>query len=155
DRRGETFDRRALSVLAGDEANLARSPLVEIVAHRLQSLRLVVGDLEENLVGLDRVDQPLRRSSGELLPGCVRGTGVLQPQVAVEHREDLRGEVAALGEQVPGALAANGDLASKLGPEYDQRFGVEATVLDESERQSIDAGAPGHVGEAFAGRDQG
>ena len=52
--------------------------------------------------------------------GGIRGAGILQPQVILEHREDLRGEIAALGQQMPGPLAADRDLVGKLGPEQDQ-----------------------------------
>ena len=56
---------------------------------------------------------------------------------------------------MPGALAADRDLVGKLGPEQDQRLGVEAAVLDEAEAQRIDPGAPGDVGRAFAGGGDG
>ena len=42
-----------------------------------------------------------------------------------------------------GALAADRDLVGKLGLEQDQRLGIEAAILDEAERQRVDAGAPG------------
>ena len=49
------------------------------------------------------------------------------------------------------SLTPHGDLFRKIGPEEDQAFGIEATIFDEAEGQRIDTGAPGHIGEAFAG----
>ena len=53
-----------------------------------------------------------------------------------------------------GALAAHRDLVGEIGREDDQRLGVEPAVLDEAERQGIDASAPGCFGQAIAGRGE-
>ena len=143
-----------LLVPAGDEADLARPPVVEVEALRAEARGFVRAGLEEDLVGLDRIDQALGRGLGKRLRRGIGRAGILEPQPVLEQREDLRGEHPALGQQMAGAFAADLDLIGKVGPEQDQRLGVEPAVLDESERQRVDAGPPGDVGRAFAGGRQ-
>ena len=81
----------------------------------------------------------------------IGGAGIVEPQIVFEHRQQLRGEHPALGQQMAGALAADRDLVGKLGPEQDQRLGIQPAILDEAERQGVDPRAPGDVGRAFAG----
>src|SRR6185369_7222856 len=129
---------------------LAWSPFIEIEALGAEAVGLVGGSPDEDLVRLNWIDQPLRRCPGQRLRCGIGGTGILQPQVTVEHRQYLRGEEASLGEQMAGALAANRDLIGKFGPEQDQCFSIHPAILDEAEAHRVDPRAPGQVREGFA-----
>src|SRR6478735_4965647 len=64
-------------------------------AMRGRSSALGGGAAQEHLVGFDRVQQPLGSGSGDLGRGGVGSGGVVQPQVVLEHGEDLGGEITA------------------------------------------------------------
>lgn len=83
----------------------------------------------EQAAGAARRDV-LRRSIGGLRIG--------KPQVTIQHREDLRGEIPALALQVPGALAAIADLRRCPGVEQDHRLRPHPAVLDEAEGEAVD-----------------
>src|SRR3546814_6983573 len=73
----------------------------------LAQLRVFGGaHAQDHFIGLDRIDQPVGRGSGEQCRAGIGGGGVGAPHVAIEHREDLRGEIAPLRQQQPRALAA-------------------------------------------------
>src|SRR5690348_5975667 len=95
---GETVERFALLVPAGDDADLTRAPFIEIEALRPQALAFLIAHAEENLVRFDGIDEPVLSGGSDFLRGRVGGAGIVEPQIAFEHREDLRGEVAALGQ---------------------------------------------------------
>ena len=95
------------------------------------------------------MDQPLVPAA--LASACaarIGGAGVGEPQIVLEHRQQLRGEEAALGQQMPGPLAQARHRLGQRRVEEDQRLGVHPAILDEAERQHVDAGAPGQVGRA-------
>ena len=64
---------------------------------------------------------------------------ILQPEVAIEHGEDLRCEVAALALQVARTLAAIADKVGLSRVEQHHSFGAHAPVLDEAESEALNA----------------
>jgi hypothetical protein len=88
----------------------------------------------------------VRRGPAQQRGPGIGGVRVAQPDVGVEHRDQLRGEKAALGLEMPRALAPHLAGFGEVGAEEHQRFGTHAAILDEAEAQRIDPGAPRDIG---------
>ena len=58
----EALERFALLVPAGDQADLARTPIVKIETLRAEPVGFGGRDVQEDLVGFHRIDQSLRCS---------------------------------------------------------------------------------------------
>ena len=85
----------------------------------------------------------------------IGGAAIVEPTVVFDECEQLRREIAALGQEVPGALAPHERLVGQGGVEQDQGLGAHPAVLDKAKRQRLDPGAPSQVGRALSGRGDG
>ena len=106
----------ALGLVPGDhQARLAVvrwPPVVELEARRAQALASLDAKAHEYLVALDRVQQVRRRGRvRHALRERVAALGVALPQAGLDVGEELRSDVARLGEQVAGALAPQLEVA--------------------------------------------
>src|SRR5437763_1280996 len=88
-RRSCLFQRAALLVAAGDEANVAGSAVVEIETLGAQTSGLLGAGANEHLIRLDRIDQPVAGGGCKGLRRVVRGAGVRQPKITFDHCENL------------------------------------------------------------------
>ena len=60
---------------------------------------------------------------------ALAAAGELPPQIALQHRQDLRRQKPRLGEQVPAPLAAIGETLRERRVEEDDRLAATAPVL--------------------------
>jgi hypothetical protein len=65
--------------------------------------------------------------------------GRAQPQVALEHRDVLGGQEAALGGQLHGLLADPLEVLGQLGPQEDDGLAEDHAVLGPAERDGVHA----------------
>src|SRR5947209_774001 len=100
-------------VEGGDEADAVALPTVELEASAEERLDQRIGQLDEELVGLDRMTQPRLRQLGEAVgkaPGHAVGVPcVAQPETVAEIGIELGAEETHLGDEVTAALAAEGE----------------------------------------------
>ena len=72
------------------------------------------------------------------LRGGVGGARIVEPQIVLDHRKQLRCEVAALRLQVPRPLPAITDHIGQRGVEEHDRLGAHPAVLHAPETERID-----------------
>src|SRR5438309_6100724 len=116
----------------GDEARVAcalRAPVVELETGRAQRPATLGAEPDEHLVRLHGVQERRARGSTDGLREGVGARGVAPPYARLEVREQLRRQVAGLGEQVTGALAAQLEVPDEGGSEEHHRLGRERSVL--------------------------
>src|SRR5690242_6997014 len=58
ERGGEPIDGLGVRIPAGDEADLARAPLIEVRALGAEARRFLIGRAQEQLVGFDGINEP-------------------------------------------------------------------------------------------------
>src|SRR5689334_19126227 len=84
-RAGEMFHRLRVAVPTCHQADLPWAPLIKIEALLAQAAGLLVGNLQENFVRLDRIDEAVGRCRGELLRRSVRSARILNPKIVLKH----------------------------------------------------------------------
>src|SRR6185312_2365958 len=146
----ECLHRLLVRVPAGHEADLARTPVVKLETLVSQRSGFLLRGLDENLVRLDRMKQPLGRGSPKGLSGGIGRARVVEPQVVLDHRKNLGCKHSAFGGKMPSALAPDLDFVGEFGAKENQALGVEATILDETEGQRVHPSPPANVGEPLA-----
>src|SRR5437660_8533553 len=145
-----------------DEARFAcalRAPVVELESGRAQRPATLGAEPDEHLVRLHGVQERGARGSTDGLREGVGAPGVAPPYARFEVREQLRRDVAGLGEQVAGALAAQLEVPDQRGIEEHHRLGASAPFFvapkDSTSmpaRQVMSAGWQPRKASAFAKR---
>jgi len=107
---------------------------------------LVSAQGQEQLVGLDSMEETIARRRHKRGCGCVRFARIGEPQIVLKHRMELRSDVAALGEQMAGPFAATTGLISSSRIEEDHCLSVHRAILGEAEAEHIDPSAPTQFG---------
>src|SRR5690606_38361319 len=100
DRSGQRPRIALARVPRGDEACRVAVPIVESETLRAQYVALVRGAAQENFVGFHRMEQSIPGRTRYLASSGIGGTRIRQPEVALEHRQHLRREKAALRLEV-------------------------------------------------------
>ena len=84
------------------------------------------------------MQQAVAAGAGDLLRRGIGPARIVEPQIVFEHRQQLRGEEAALGLQMPRALAAIARDIGGGGIEQQDRLRAHRAVLDAAEAERID-----------------
>src|SRR5690606_25178760 len=91
--------------------------------------------------GFHRMEQSIPGPTRYLASSGIGGTRIRQPEVALEHRQHLRREKAALRLEVTRPFAAVARDIRQRGIEEHDRLGVHRPVLDATEAERIDIAA--------------
>ena len=144
--RGGEFGNIALILIpTNDKAHLAVGPIVEVKALGAQFRGFVWRHAQEQFIRLNGMEQPHAGRCREHLRFGVRRARIGEPAVILKQRLYLRREIAALGQQMPRALAPLRCCTDKFRLEEDQRLGTHPAVFDETEGENIDPRAPCYV----------